>query len=177
MAHYVFQRNNGFGDFDYIASFETMELTDYKEYAAQVDDAYIEYIDIPYLNSLGFFAVRISTLALRINELLNFRPPVRGFRPPAPHPRRGAQTHARTPRAPETRAQTRRPSRGAQTRARSQACSRAQPSGTEARPQTHGAQARPRSQGTPRRRSQEARRTRRIRILISLRLPGGSRFL
>lgn len=81
MAHYVFQRNNGFGDFDYIADFETMEITDYKEYAAQVDDAFIGYIDIPYLNSLGFFAVGISTLALRINHLLNFRPVIRGFRP------------------------------------------------------------------------------------------------
>ena len=81
MAHYVFQRNNGFGDFDYITNFETMEITDYKEYAAQVDDEFIGYIDIPYLNSLGFFAVGISTLALRINQLLNFRPIIRGFRP------------------------------------------------------------------------------------------------
>ena len=89
MAHYVFQRNNGFGDFDYIANFETMELTDYKEYAAQVDDQFIGYIDIPYLNSLGFFAVGISTLALRINQLLNFRPLIRGFRPKfAPRPPR-----------------------------------------------------------------------------------------
>ncbi len=86
MAHYVFQRNNGFGDFDYIRSFDTMEITDYKEYAAQVDDEGIAFLDIPYLNQLGFFAVRISTLALRIEPLLQFIPAVMGFRP-APKPR------------------------------------------------------------------------------------------
>ncbi|MBR5986465.1 MAG: hypothetical protein IK019_08660, partial [Clostridia bacterium] len=83
MAHYVFQRNNGFGDFDYIRSFETMEITDYKEYAAQVDDDGIVYLDIPYLNQLGFYAVRISSLALRIEPLLQFIPAVMGFRPQA----------------------------------------------------------------------------------------------
>ena len=89
MAHYVFQRNNGFGDFDYIRSFDTMEITDYKEYASQVDDEGIAFLDIPYLNQLGFFAVRISTLALRIEPLLQFIPAVMGFRP-APAPRRPA---------------------------------------------------------------------------------------
>ena len=81
MAHYVFQRNNGFGDFDYIRNFETMEITDYKEFAAQVDDRYLAYIDIPYLNQLGFFAIGITQLALRIEPLLLFMPRVRGFRP------------------------------------------------------------------------------------------------
>ncbi|MBR5379315.1 MAG: hypothetical protein IK140_02165 [Clostridia bacterium] len=83
MAHYVFQRNNGFGDFDYIRNFETMEITDYKEFAAQVDDRFMAYLDIPYLNSLGFFPIGITSLALRIEPLLLFTPLVRGFRPAA----------------------------------------------------------------------------------------------
>lgn len=81
MAHYVFQRNNGYGDYDYIRNFETMEITDYKEYAAQVDDKYMGYLDIPYLNSLGFFAIGISRLALRIIPDFLFVPRIRGFRP------------------------------------------------------------------------------------------------
>ena len=93
MAHYVFQRNNGYGDFDYISNFNTMELTDYKEYAAQVDDKYLPYIDMAYLNSLGFYAVGITALALRINPLELFIPLVRNFRPvgiPRPPRARGA---------------------------------------------------------------------------------------
>ncbi|MBR4234963.1 MAG: hypothetical protein IKR85_02745 [Clostridia bacterium] len=81
MAHYVFQRNNGYGDYDYIRSFDTMEITDYKEYAAQIDDKYLAYIDIPYMNSLGFYPIRITSLALRIEPLLLFTPLIRGFRP------------------------------------------------------------------------------------------------
>lgn len=81
MAHYVFQRNNGWGDYDYIRNFDTMEITDYPEFAAQVDDKYIPYIDIPYLNSLGFFPIGITSLALRIVPMLLFAPTVRGYRP------------------------------------------------------------------------------------------------
>lgn len=89
MAHYVFQRNNGFGDYDYIRNFETMEITDYPEFAAQVDDRYIAYIDIPYLNSLGFYPVGITSLALRISPMLLFVPLIRGYRPPTrPRPAR-----------------------------------------------------------------------------------------
>ena len=66
MAHYVFQRNNGFGDYDYIRNFETMEITDYPEFAAQVDDRYMPYLDMRYLNGLGFYAIGITSLALRI---------------------------------------------------------------------------------------------------------------
>ncbi|MBQ3667704.1 MAG: hypothetical protein II920_00610 [Clostridia bacterium] len=89
MAHYVFQRNNGFGDYDYIRNFETMEITDYPEFAAQIDDKYIPYIDMPYMNSLGFYAVGITSLALRIVAPLLFVPAVRGYRPPArPRPAR-----------------------------------------------------------------------------------------
>ena len=83
MAHYVFQRNNGWGDYDYIRNFETMEITDYPEFAAQVDDKYIPYIDIPYMNSLGFYPVGITSLALRIVPMLLFTPAVRGYRPVA----------------------------------------------------------------------------------------------
>lgn len=81
MAHYIFQRNNGYGDFDFIASFETMELTDYPEYAVQIDDDYIGYIDMPYLNQLGFFPVGITSYGLRINPMNQFRPGLRGYRP------------------------------------------------------------------------------------------------
>ena len=81
MAHYVFRRDNGYGDYDFIADFDTMELTDYKEYAAQVDDRYMPYIDMQYMNSLGFYAVGISTLALRIVPEYGYVPRVRGFRP------------------------------------------------------------------------------------------------
>ena len=111
MAHYVFQRNNGYGDFDYIRSFETMEITDYPEQAAQVDDRYMAYIDIPYLNSLGFFAVGITSLALRILPMLLFQPLTRGFRPrvaprpPRPHvPRPATVVAPRAPRAPRVAA-------------------------------------------------------------------------
>ncbi|MCR4622456.1 MAG: hypothetical protein K5663_10295, partial [Clostridiales bacterium] len=103
MAHYVFQRNNGFGDYDYIRSFDTMEITDYKEYAAQVDDAGISFIDIPYLNQLGFYAVRISSLALRIEPLLQFSPAVMGYRPappPLPPRPRGAAPRPRPNNGP-----------------------------------------------------------------------------
>ena len=102
MAHYVFQRNNGFGDFDYIRSFETMEITDYPEYAAQVEDKYLAYIDMPYLNSLGFYAVGITSLALRILPALLFRPIARGFRPvAAPRPPRAHIPGPVPPRAPK----------------------------------------------------------------------------
>ncbi|MBQ9409915.1 MAG: hypothetical protein IJU28_11080 [Clostridia bacterium] len=93
MAHYVFQRNNGWGDYDYIRNFETMEITDYPEFAAQVDDKYMGFIDIPYLNSLGFFPIGITSLALRIVPMLLFAPTVRGYRPaikPRPARLRGA---------------------------------------------------------------------------------------
>ena len=101
MAHYVFQRNNGFGDFDYIRSFETMEITDYPEYAAQVEDKYLAYIDMPYLNSLGFYAVGITSLALRILPALLFRPLTRGYRPlVAPRPPRAHIPGAVPPRMP-----------------------------------------------------------------------------
>ena len=89
MAHYVFQRNNGWGDYDYIRNFNTMEITDYPEFAAQVDDRYMPYIDIPYMNSLGFYPIGITSLALRIVPMLLFTPTVRGYRPPAkPRPAR-----------------------------------------------------------------------------------------
>lgn len=107
MAHYVFQRNNGFGDFDYIRSFETMEITDYPEMAVQVDDTYLPYIDMPYLNRLGFYAVGITTLGLRISPLQFFRPLVRGFRPTiVPRPPRAhvPGIPPRPPRAPAPRA-------------------------------------------------------------------------
>lgn len=81
MAHYIFQRNNGWGDYDFIVNFETMELTDYPEYAAQIDDNYLGYLDIPYLNSLGFYPVGITTYSLRINPLQMFIPGMRGYRP------------------------------------------------------------------------------------------------
>ncbi len=109
MAHYVFQRNNGWGDYDYIRSFDTMEITDYKEEAAQVEDRYLAYIDMGYLNQLGFFAVGLRPLALRIEPYLLFRPRGMGYRPvgvprpprdhgfePPPPPR----PRARRPRAP-----------------------------------------------------------------------------
>ena len=106
MAHFVFQRNNGFGDFDYIRSFETMEITDYPELAIQVDDKYIGYIDMLYLNQLGFYAVGITTLGLRISPLQYFRPLVRNFRPTiVPRPPRahvpGVSPIVRAPRAPK----------------------------------------------------------------------------
>lgn len=100
MAHYVFQRDNGYGDYDYIHDFDTMEITDYKEEAAQVEDRFLSYIDMPYMNQLGFFAVGISRLALRIayGPLL-YRPLIMGYRPIAmPRPPR-----AHVPRPPRPR--------------------------------------------------------------------------
>lgn len=91
MAHYVFERNNGFGDYDYIISFDTMEITDYKEFACQVDDSYLGWIDLEFLAKYGFYAVGISKLGLRIEPRLQFVPHVRGFRPVA------------VPRAPRAR--------------------------------------------------------------------------
>lgn len=100
MAHYIFERNNGYGDYDYIYNFETMEITDYPEYAAQIDDHYLGYIDLPYLNHMGFYPVGITRYALRINPMLLFMPRVRGYRP------------ARMPAAPRARGVAPRPMPG-----------------------------------------------------------------
>ena len=103
MAHYVFQRNNGWGDYDYIRNFDTMEITDYPEFAAQVDDRYMPYIDIPYMNSLGFYPIGITSLALRIVPTLLFAPLVRGYRPkvkPQPARLRGAPLRPRPTTGP-----------------------------------------------------------------------------
>lgn len=117
MAHYVFQRNNGYGDFDYIRSFQTMEITDYPQEAAQVDDRYLAYIDIPYMNSLGFYAVGITQLALRIIPMLLFQPVTRSYRPigiprpPRAHVPGVMPAVVRPPRAPRPHVVAPRPPR------------------------------------------------------------------
>ncbi|MBQ4156639.1 MAG: hypothetical protein IJD86_00650 [Clostridia bacterium] len=84
MAHYIFQRNNGYGDMDFIQNFNTMSITDYPHEAAQVEDKYLAYIDMGYLNQLGFYAVGIRQFNLKIDYYRRFTPSMRGFRPPKP---------------------------------------------------------------------------------------------
>lgn len=105
MAHYVFQRDNGCGDLDFIQNFETMAITDFPQYAAQIEDKHLAHLDIGYLNKLGFYAVGIRSFSLRIEPSLLFRPVAGGayksaVKPrnprahktpkPQPHPRRRA---------------------------------------------------------------------------------------
>jgi len=98
MAHYVFQRNNGYGDFDYIASFETMAITDYKEFAAQVDECFLPLLDMECLASYGFYAVSLTSLCLRIQPRLMFMPRTPCFRPPMPSRAPRARGAAPAPR-------------------------------------------------------------------------------
>lgn len=78
MAHYIFQRDNGYSDLDFIQNFETMAVTDFPQYAAQIEDKDLAHLDVGYLNGLGFYAVGIRTFNLRIEKSLLFRPHVRG---------------------------------------------------------------------------------------------------
>lgn len=78
MAHYVFQRNNGYNDLDFIQNFETMAITDFPQYAAQIEDKDLAHLDIGYLNKLGFYAVGIKTFNLRIEPHLKYTPYARG---------------------------------------------------------------------------------------------------
>ena len=116
MAHYIFQRNNGFGDLDFIQNFETMAITDFPQFAAQIEDKDLAHLDIGYLNKLGFYAVGIKTFNLRIEPHLKYHPYARGAyksavlpRNPRAHtaprtkakPRKKATAHAPHPVKPE----------------------------------------------------------------------------
>ena len=105
MAHYVFQRNNGYNDLDFIQNFETMAITDFPQHAAQIEDKDLAHLDIGYLNGLGFYAVGIKTFNLRINQSLLFRPYARGAYKSAVLPR-----NPRAHTAPRTKAKPRKKS-------------------------------------------------------------------
>ncbi len=78
--YYVFRRSVDEYYPDYIADFETMELTEDPDYAAQVSDLYIDMLDTAYLNSLGFYAVSLGHLTVNIVSPRYFRPRIRNYR-------------------------------------------------------------------------------------------------
>lgn len=101
--YYIFRRNTGFGYPDYIRDFNTMTVTYNPFQAQQVSDEEIFFIDIPYMNSLGFYAVPIDEIGIRFIPRLLFRPPFRGFRPrftPPPPRRRSGLPFIRFPLFP-----------------------------------------------------------------------------
>lgn len=102
MAHYIFQRNNGYNDLDFIGNFETMAVTDFPQFAAQIEDKDLVHLDVGYLNRLGFYAVGIKTFNLRIDPMRKFTPHVPGAYKSAVLPR-----NPRSHTAPPTRAKPR----------------------------------------------------------------------
>lgn len=101
--YYIFRRDTGFGYPDYIRDFNTMTVTYNPFQAQQVSDTELFFIDIPYMNSLGFYAVPIDEIGIRFIPRLLFRPPFRGFRPrftPPPPRRRSGFPFIRFPLFP-----------------------------------------------------------------------------
>lgn len=110
MAHYIFQRNNGYNDLDFIRNFETMAITDFPQFAAQIEDKDLAHLDIGYLNSLGFYAVGIKAFNLRIDPRLKYRPYARGAYKSAVLPRNPrAHTSPKTKGRPRKKASSRAP--------------------------------------------------------------------
>lgn len=110
MAHYIFQRNNGYNDLDFIQNFETMAITDFPQFAAQIEDKDLAHLDIGYLNRLGFYAVGIKAFNLRIEPRLKYQPHVRGVYKSAVLPRNPrAHTAPRTKAKPRKKASSRAP--------------------------------------------------------------------
>lgn len=110
MAHYIFQRNNGYNDLDFIRNFETMAITDFPQFAAQIEDKDLAHLDIGYLNGLGFYAVGIKAFNLRIDPRLKYQPYARGAYKSAVLPRNPrAHTSPKTKARPRKKASSRAP--------------------------------------------------------------------
>ena len=110
MAHYIFQRNNGYNDLDFIQNFETMAITDFPQFAAQIEDKDFAHLDIGYLNKLGFYAVGIKTFNLKIEPRLKYQPYAHGAYKSAVLPRNPrAHTTPKTKAKPRKKATSRAP--------------------------------------------------------------------
>ncbi len=110
MAHYIFQRNNGYNDLDFIGNFESMAITDFPQFAAQIEDKDLAHLDVGYLNKLGFYAVGIKTFNLRIDPMRKYQPYAKGAYKSAVLPRNPrAHTAPRTKAKPRKKAASRAP--------------------------------------------------------------------
>lgn len=88
--HYFIGRDiDGDGYPEFIEDLNSMILTDNPARALQFTANELAYIDMPYLNSLGFFAIEAHHYGIPMLAQMLFRPTVRGYRPRvAPPPRR-----------------------------------------------------------------------------------------
>lgn len=79
-----------------------MSITDFPQFAAQIEDKDLAHLDIGYLNGLGFYAVGIKAFNLRIDPRLKYRPYARGAYKSAVLPR-----NPRAHTSPKTKARPR----------------------------------------------------------------------
>ena len=77
------------GRYEFIQDMDNMILTENANRALQVTENELDYIDMPYLNAAGFYAMEADRFQVSLLEALLFHPAVRGYRPRvAPPPRR-----------------------------------------------------------------------------------------
>ncbi len=96
MYYFIGRDIDGDGYPEFVTNLETMALTEDPSRALQFTARELEYLDMPYLNSFGFYAIEAPRYG--IPQLMNmlFRPTTRSYRPRvAPPPRR-----VRPPRGP-----------------------------------------------------------------------------
>lgn len=88
--HYFIGRDiDGDGYPEFVCNLETMALTEDPARALQFTERELEYLDMRYMNSIGFYAIEVSHYGIPMLVNMLFRPAVRGYRPRvAPPPRR-----------------------------------------------------------------------------------------
>lgn len=76
------------GQYEFIKDMDKMILTEDPASALQITEEQLEYIDMAYLNAVGFYALEADRFQVSILEKLLFSPMMMGYRPPVVPPPR-----------------------------------------------------------------------------------------